>query len=533
MHLLKTLLIFPLTLVGVLFATDPSEQSHTNEPDLHQEESFAPPIKKNTLHYANTNHGSFPILQKKFKNGNEVTQACIQCHTNANSEVRANIHWTWSSNSNPDYGKGQYSINNYCISTNKMKDTSCTDCHIGWNGKQEEINCLACHSQKSMNWKEAFTDIQGFEADGDTDSLEIAKEIRAKLTPSITAIGKPGIENCGDCHFKGGGGDGTKHGDLDTSLINAPRQVDVHLSPDGGDFSCVRCHTTQHHAIAGRSYEKPASTHQESLIDNDQASKISCMSCHTDHPHAESRLNEHSGFIACQTCHIPSLAPIHATKVAWDWSTAGKLKDGKPYVEYGPYHQKAYMSIKGSFVWEKNVIPNYLWYNGSFEQLTIKDKIDPSHQVNINHPNGEPFKNGARIAPFKLHTNKQPYDTEYNTILAPRLSFPDGFWKTLDWNNAIEMGQKDLGLPYSGNYSFVNTNYYISSTHMVRPKEMALSCTECHHKDGRLKDVPGVYIPGCSPLTTLDRWGRYLLILSLTGISCHGALRFRFFKLKK
>jgi len=37
-------------------------------------------------------------------------------------------------------------------------------------------------------------------------------------------------ENCGKCHFDGGGGNGVKHGDLDESLYFPGRSLDVHMA---------------------------------------------------------------------------------------------------------------------------------------------------------------------------------------------------------------------------------------------------------------------------------------------------------------
>ena len=49
----------------------------------------------------------------------------------------------------------------------------------------------------------------------------------------------------------GGGGDAVKHGDLDSTLKTPSRELDVHMSPDGADFSCQECHTTTNHDIQG------------------------------------------------------------------------------------------------------------------------------------------------------------------------------------------------------------------------------------------------------------------------------------------
>ena len=45
------------------------------------------------------------------------------------------------------------------------------------------------------------------------------------------------------------------------------------------------------------------------------------------------RLNDHTRTLACQSCHTPTFARGGVpTKMAWDWSTAGRLDAaGKPF----------------------------------------------------------------------------------------------------------------------------------------------------------------------------------------------------------
>ena len=132
-------------------------------------------------------------------------------------------HWTWladPADKERQYGKAGNSLNNFCISTNKTADASCLSCHPGWGtSKDSPVNCLVCHSQKKMNFDEAVEDIKSFLEEGDEESTEIAKEIQEELKAAVQNIGLPARQNCGSCHFYGGGGDGVKHGDLDTSLV--------------------------------------------------------------------------------------------------------------------------------------------------------------------------------------------------------------------------------------------------------------------------------------------------------------------------
>ncbi len=110
------------------------------------------------------------------------------------------------------------------------------------------------------------------------------------------------------------------------------------------------------------------------------------------------------------------------------------------------------------------------------------DKFDPSKPLKINRIEGSIKDPSAKIAPFKLMRGKQPYDSKHNYLIVPHLYGPEGFWKTLDWNTASEIGMKAAGLPYSGSYGFVETEMYWPVNHQVAPKEKAIKCSACHTK---------------------------------------------------
>jgi len=477
-------------------------------------------------------HSTHKALQKEFKAGAEVTRACLSCHTEAGSQFRETIHWTWldssSAESEKKFGKAGDSLNNFCISTNKWQDKSCSDCHPGWNGKGGEINCLVCHSQKEINWTEAFEDFQAFSGSDDPDELELAKEIQDNIQMSVQNIGRPTRKNCGSCHFYGGGGDGVKHGDLDSSMTKPNKALDVHMGIDGQKFECVRCHTTVLHNVAGRIYSKPAAKDRKSLLEYDLTPKIMCESCHSSTPHKSgSKANDHTDKVACQSCHIPEMARILPTKMWWDWSKAGKKKDGKPYKEKGPLGKYNYMSIKGEMKWAKNVKPEYFWFSGSINTLTVKDTIDPSKVVQVTAPVGSREDKNARIFPFKIHRGKQPYDKVHKTLLAPLLSGKDGYWSTYDWQRALTKGMKSFDLLFSGRFDFVETSYVFPTTHMVAPKDNVVNCTECHVKKGsRLANLAGFYMPGRDSFKFLDIAGWVVILGSLGGVILHALGRF-------
>ncbi|MFO7558157.1 MAG: tetrathionate reductase family octaheme c-type cytochrome [Desulfobacterales bacterium] len=486
---------------------------------------------KEHIKWSTTDHAKHEILREKFQNGSEITKACLTCHSEVASQFHKTVHWTWlaeGGDSVGQYGKAGDSINNYCISTNKMNDKSCQSCHPGWNDKQDGINCLVCHGQKELKWSEVFEDLKYFLDEGDPESQEMAEELQHDIMTAVVSIARPTRKNCGSCHFYGGGGDGVKHGDLDSSLTNPDKSLDVHMGVDGEDFTCTRCHTTKLHNIAGRVYTAPASMDRKSLIENDLASRITCESCHTSLPHQSgSKVNDHTDKVACQSCHISEFARVNPTKMKWDWSKAGKTKDGKPYKTTDEFGKHDYLSIKGEMKWEKNVKPEYFWYNGKIKSLTTKHVIDPSRPVYVSHPEGDPEDANSRIYPFKVHKGVQPYDKKYKTLLAPLLSGEDGFWTTLDFNDAITKGMKYSGLPYSGRFDFVETDYVLPTTHMVSPKGQAVRCNECHTRNGsRLKNLKSFYMPGRDRFRFLDLSGWAVVLISALGVLIHGAGRF-------
>lgn len=477
--------------------------------------------------WTTSDHSKHRALQKTFTGGQEITQACLSCHSEAEAQFKQTIHWTWVGHTDKNgkqLGKAGDSLNNFCLATNKMDDKGCSSCHTGWKAKEQGVNCLLCHSRKKVNWSEAFEDYQAFSESDDPEELEIANELQGEIRAAVQDIGRPTRQNCGECHFKGGGGDGVKHGDLDTSLAKPNKALDVHMGVDGQNFECTRCHTTVQHHIAGRIYSKPAFTERKSLIENDLTAKISCESCHSSTPHeAGHKANDHTDKVACQSCHIPEFARVLPTKMSWDWSQSGKLKDGKKYKEKGPLGTIDYMSIKGQMRWDKNVVPEYAWFNGAMNTMTVKDRIDPARIVTVSGPVADAADRNARIFPFKIHRGKQPYDKINNNLLAPLLSGKNGYWATLDWHDALSRGMQSMDVAYSGQFDFVSTTYYFPTTHMVAPKDKVVTCNECHKRDdGRLANISGVYMPGRDRIGMVSTLGWAAVCAALFGVALHG-----------
>lgn len=420
-----------------------------------------PPKKSHTDHSG--------MMRGPFTDGPSVTRACLTCHPAAGQQMLHSEHFTWLGQAAMVPGHGgpghetpqqigkRNLLNNFCL-TVESNWPRCTNCHAGYGwknasfdfGKVENVDCLVCHEQTGTYRK----DLGGVPMSG------------VNLVAAAGSVAAPTLENCGTCHFAGGGGDAVKHGDMDGSL-NFPReQVDVHMGRLG--MTCIDCHRTSQHQIPGQSLS----------VDVSGRSHVACTDCHAAEPHRNQRLNQHVQAVACPTCHIPAMAVDAATKMVWDWSTAGKdtaVKD--------PHR---YLKEKGSFVYAAKVPPQYAWYDGTGERYLKGDRIDPSGVTAVSKPRGSIGEPMARIWPFKIHRGKQPYDEKNQYLLVAQTYGPGGFWTEYNWDKALELGAKASGLPYSGRYGFASTEMYWPLAHMIQPGERALQCGDCHGEHGRM-----------------------------------------------
>jgi len=402
----------------------------------------------------------------------QVTRACLSCHKNEGQAILKTAHWQWQGPSpftvghekRIDLGKRYNAVNNFCINLNGNWPR-CTSCHIGYGWKDKDfdfsdpsrIDCLVCHDTTGTYQKSPAG-----------AGLPAPKVDLVKVAQSV---GRPGRHNCGmNCHFRGGGGNAVKHGDMSAALAHPSREHDVHMGDKGGgmNFRCQDCHKTRNHMISGRSISVAPSE-----------GDMSCEYCHTDQPHMgrqliNHHLNRHTKHVACQTCHIPIYSKQNPTKVYWDWSQAGRdIKPGKDKYGMPTYNKK-----KGAFRWKEAAKPSYLWYNGTVKRYLLGDRIDPDKVTELTRPVGDIKDPASRIYPFKVHRGRQIADAVNNYLVAPKLW--QGYWKYWDWNRAAAEGMKAAGLPYSGKYRFVDTVMYWGLTHEVVPRQNALSCAQCH-----------------------------------------------------
>jgi octaheme c-type cytochrome (tetrathionate reductase family) len=493
-------------------------------------------------------HSKFKELQGPFKSGPEVTKACLACHNLAGHQVMKSVHWTWEAKS-PTTGKTlgkKWAANNFCGSP-LSNEPRCTSCHAGygWTDKnfdftnQDNVDCLACHDTTG-GYKKFSTDAgHPLYEDRVHEAMEGPPGKKPVKAPDLTKIaqqvGPSGRGNCGNCHFNGGGGDAVKHGDLDSSLKNPPKELDVHMAKDGGNMSCAACHTFNDHLPSGSRYAANSKDTHGKDLPKDDHNRATCESCHDNTPHKDAKLNNHANKVACQTCHIPEFARGGvATKTLWDWSTAGKMDaDGKPLFVKGDHGHLKYSAAKGDFEYGENVRPAYKWYNGTVQQVTITDKLDDyiakDGVLELNRIEGSANDPKARIWPFKVMHGKQPYDPVNNTLVVNHVYGEDdtSFWKNYDYAKSIQAGMDYAGLPYSGKFDFIETRMNWFITHMVAPKEKAVPCQECHTRsaEGRLAEIGDIYIPGRDRYAWIDLIGWLVIAGSLAGGLAHGLIR--------
>jgi|AntRauTorcE11898_2_1112593.scaffolds.fasta_scaffold00491_10 octaheme c-type cytochrome (tetrathionate reductase family) len=490
---------------------------------------------------ATADHGKFKSLQGPFERAEDVTAACLECHTEAGEQIRGTTHWTWlydHDETGQTLGKSEV-INSFCGMT-VTNEPRCTSCHVGygWEDMREPppqadnaVDCLVCHDTTGEYWK--FPTLAGHPT---YEPREWPKGSGNMVQPPDLAkiaqnVGASDRANCGSCHFYGGGADGVKHGDLDSSLVDPPKHVDVHMSPDGLDFACADCHTTWGHDVSGSRYQVNA--RDELGIDvpgHTDFSRASCESCHGLAPHDKPKINDHADTLACQSCHIPEFARGGvATKTWWDWSTAGRLdENGEPIRELDENGHPSYLSEKGDFRHGENVVPEYDWFNGTVEYTLVDEPLDIDNPpVAINSIQGSANDPDSRIWPFKVMRGKQPFDTQHQTLLATHVFGADdtSLWSNFSWEKALQAASDMSGMPYSGEFSFIETTMHWPITHMVAPAEDAVRCSACHSEQSRLAGLGGIYMPGHDRNLWLDRIGWLLVAGTLFGVVVHAIAR--------
>lgn len=460
-------------------------------------------------------HSTLSELQQSFTadiaGGKQVTALCLGCHAQAGQDVLKTAHWNWQGatpglaghTTGTSIGKKNL-VNNFCVAI-PSNEKRCTQCHVGygWVDKtfdftdEGSIDCLVCHSP---NYKKDPT-TGGGPLDGINDGTTPAVD----MALAAQTVGRPTRATCGGCHFSAGGGDSVKKGDIYSALGNpADETVDVHMGNSNYKFVCVDCHVAKNHQITGAGVHLPVSE-----------GRMDCSDCHGEAPHSSAVQNNHARDLACQTCHVPAFARQKPTKMNWDWSTAGNRDRGTNGVETTTVSGQTvtnYDAMKGDFVWVKDVRPEYAWYNGQVERMTLTDSFasgmgTSTTPIHLGGPTATIDDMDAVIYPFKVMRGRQPVDVTNHLVSSPKLFGPGGFWATIpaagsydaavvqtNWTNALTAGARYASqIGPSDTYSHVSagsgspqwdwayTEMWMGINHEVAPSTAALGCTDCHY----------------------------------------------------
>ena len=505
--------------VAILLATPPV---HGTDGDANPSQSTA-------------DHRAFKQLQGPFAI-EEVTKACLGCHNVAAKQLHKTTHWNWETvdrHTGQKLGK-KNAINSFYLSVNSNIE-SCSACHIGFDWRDDEfdftsdtgVDCLICHDTTGTYAAEKFHQSRARCAVCHDERPKRKKGDPIDLALVAQNVGPTSRMTCGACHIRDGGADGAKHGDLDSSLLEPSRSLDVHMDKSGPNFTCATCHNADQHATKTSPYL---------LINKDQdgladvgGERVTCRSCHGDAPMKDDMLNNHTDRIACQTCHIPQFARGGVgTVVSWDWSTAGAPKSkGKILIKKDAANRVTYSARKGDLRWQENVVPEYVWSNGIVDHVLPGDKIDVDKVIPLNTYRGSADDPKARIFPVKVIRGHQPVDTGNKTLAIPHLlgRKRDAYWKGFEWKTALATGMEAAGLDFSGAFDFAETRTLHPINHMVAPAKDALACVDCHARNGRLANVEGVYVPGRDSYPIVEWLGAAFLAMTLFAGLVHGALR--------
>lgn len=342
---------------------------------------------------------------------------CEACHPGKVAELMGSIHYTWRT-PNPKLaypGGGSHGmidrfcalvgssamLNYYADLAGHQGSAACGKCHVGntppfpdpaagqfTRAQMDGLDCLICHAT------DGHYDMNG---DGAYDARDETAANRALRTNSVTggrywfqdrsmwaaeSVGEP-VSNgaCLRCHEHGMAAPDYKRG----TPYDAAH--DVHAA---AGLLCTDCHQVDHHQIARGSRVSDMHGWERQDVE------VNCEQCHTAAPHtpAGSQYNQHTAFIACETCHIPWTSG--ATRRVWgsvlgvtngpEASIPTFYPDRGVYEPYSAYSTPAY-----------GVRPVYRWFNGNASMLA-----EP-----VNDPAAWDFKYatentpGAKIYPFR------------------------------------------------------------------------------------------------------------------------------------
>jgi hypothetical protein len=483
---------------------------------------------------------------------------CVACHQTQAEAMHGSVHYqqTGPTPNVPNIagfagerGFGDIGFNTYCGTHVSSSRATCAGCHVG-NGQYpspvmttaqlHNIDCLMCHQDQYKRTPAGpFQTVGVVGADGLPATINVPVEDQngffyqpdeANMSISIVqaaqTVHQTTRASCLRCHALASGSDGGKRGDISTVNVAPPSSSDIHMSPQGEDFTCAHCHSAGNHRVRGRGLD---------LRPNDVPERFSCETCHSDRPHGDysrrdgTKRDTHATRVACQSCHIPTFAKDISTEMERIWGA--------------PFFSAAACSGQGGWKPEEvrasNVVPTYKWFDGTSEVYVLGQIAtqNPDGTYAFGNPLGGVDTSDAKIYPMKEHLSTSArlvsvvadingdtlVSNDDYAILANCLNGPaagttgcttsdlnaDGhvdladyaimqecmgggcgvpgefvpqstftYFTTGDFNQAVEAGMAYAGM--HGAWEEVPVHTYQTINHGVEDEDNALACGACH-----------------------------------------------------
>jgi len=416
----------------------------------------------------------------------EGSKTCMGCHDTEIQEVHASVHYQWQGPTpyvvNMTSGGKLHGINDFCgypdinfigQLTNldgAVVDGGCATCHTGMGAKPdpvatqaqlENIDCLSCHSDSYRRKVVKLSD--------GSFHFEVAPEkMTVPVIQAITDIQRtPTRGACVNCHSYAGGGCNNKRGDMEEEHRNpGSASFDVHMASTavgGAGLTCVDCHVTQNHRIAGRGAD---------LRPTDLDVPVRCTNCHAERPHNNRNIDKHTARVDCTVCHIPEFAKVTSTDMIRDYSKPPVLDTAKQL--YDPNMERA-----------AQVKPEIAFWNGNsvFYQFGTPAALDPAGRVLMAGPLGDINDSSAKLYAFKHHLAVLPHDPVSGRILPMKMGI---LFQSGNVDRAIIVGASEVGWSLPKGYDFIAAERYMGIFHEVSPASDALACNDCHNGGNRV-----------------------------------------------
>ena len=104
--------ILGIALAAVICLTAPNMVDAAVDVDNGQVNGAGTPVRSPAHHLSTADHSKFKVLNQDFSTGQEVTQACLSCHTEAGHQFQQTYHWTWQAASGEQKGIGKKNVLN-------------------------------------------------------------------------------------------------------------------------------------------------------------------------------------------------------------------------------------------------------------------------------------------------------------------------------------------------------------------------------------------------------------------------------------